>query len=146
MFRISVIPYKTPAIICHHIYIPFALISCFHSTNVLVKSFTLLFAVRTTFIRKVFKMSVQEMHFHAHPRAKSFVAFNQFLDQKVVMRRSAVSMKLFTNSLETTSFIFLFFMQLDFEFCIFKTAIWWTGVIPLSTLSSQLSNLIVKNV
>ena len=63
---------------------------------------------------------IQEMHFYAHPRAKSFVAFNQILDQKIVMRRSAVSKKLLTNSLEATPCIFLFFMQLDFEFCIFK--------------------------
>ncbi len=120
MFRISVIPHKTPAVICHHTYIPFALLSCFHSTYVLVKSFTLLFAVRTTIIRKVFKMSIQEMHFYAHPRAKSFIALDQILSQEMVMRRSAVSKELFTNSLEATPCIFLFFMQLDFEFCIFK--------------------------
>ena len=68
--------------------------------------------------------SIQDEHtrnaFYAHPRSKSFVAYNQVLNQKMVMRRSAVSKKLFTNSLEATPCIFLFFMQLDFEFCIFK--------------------------
>ncbi|GBP46067.1 hypothetical protein EVAR_41420_1 [Eumeta japonica] len=49
---------QCPAIICHHIDIPPSLISIFHFTDVLVKSFALLFTIVATMFRKVLKVRI----------------------------------------------------------------------------------------
>ena len=56
MVYIWVVPFDTPAIVCHHSSVPPPLISCFHCFNILVEAFTLLVANVATVGRKPFEM------------------------------------------------------------------------------------------
>ena len=62
----SRIPYDIPYIVSHHSFIPFARVSFFHCTDVLMKTLTMLFADISEILGKVVKVRMQKMHFDAH--------------------------------------------------------------------------------
>ena len=60
------VPHKIPAIVCHHVLIPSALIPFLYNFDVLVESFYLLFIVVSQFIREPVEMAEEKMNFSAH--------------------------------------------------------------------------------
>ena len=76
MHRIVTIQH--PAVVCHHPFIPKALIACLHCLNVLMKSFTLLVADRAKVCRKKVQVRMQKWIFSDIRQPISLYASSKF--------------------------------------------------------------------
>ena len=75
------IPNQCPTVVCQHCWSPFALISLFHGSNVLVKAFAMFIADITKIVWKEVQVRVQKVNFQRHITLHVLICLQHLLNQ-----------------------------------------------------------------